>query len=87
MSNGSHHAKGQHHERDVPVPAMPGAGLVVSQTEFRLGGLERILDRPAPPFHSHQRLNRSASRAPGGEERELSIVQAATDQKPPCPHA
>ena len=80
MPDGRHHGKGQHHERDVPVPAMPGAGLVVRQTQFRLGGLERILDRPAPPFHRHQRLDRGASRAPGREEGEFPIREAAATQ-------
>src|SRR3954468_14442387 len=44
------HGKGQHDQRDVPVPSMPGAGLVVVQPELVLGGLEGILDRPAVPL-------------------------------------
>ena len=61
------HREGQHHQADVPVPAMPGAGLVVVQTQFGLAGLERFLDRPAPPLDLNQGLERRASRAPGGE--------------------
>jgi hypothetical protein len=53
VAHGRHHREGQHHERDVPVPAMPGPGLVVSQTEFGLGGLERILNGPAPPLNGN----------------------------------
>jgi hypothetical protein len=41
--------EGQHHQRDVGVPAMPGAGLVVVEAELVLGGLEAVLDRPARP--------------------------------------
>ena len=57
MPDRSHHREGQHHERDVPVPAMPGAGLVVSQPELCLGGLESILDRPASPLDRNERLD------------------------------
>src|SRR3954469_19797290 len=58
------HGKGQHHQRDMPVPAMPGAGLVVSKPEFGLGGLERVFDGPAPPLDRYQLLDRRARRAP-----------------------
>ena len=34
----------------MAVPAMPGAGLVVVETEFVLGGLETVLDRPSMAF-------------------------------------
>ena len=44
------HREGQHHQADVPVAAMPGACLVVVQTQFGLAGLESFLDRPAPPL-------------------------------------
>src|SRR3712207_190342 len=65
---------------------MPGAGLIVSKPEFCLSGLEGILDRPALPFHSHQRGDRCAGRAPGREEGEVPISKAAADQEPPRPH-
>src|SRR3954466_9542085 len=41
--------KGEHDERDVTVPAVPGAGLVVVEAEFGLRGLESVLDSPAVP--------------------------------------
>ena len=63
-------AEGQHHQRDVPVPAMPGAGLVVIEADLVLGGLERVLDRPAPPLDGHQGLDRRADRTPGREVGE-----------------
>ena len=55
------HGEGQHHQRDMPVPAMPGPALVVGQPEFRLGGLKRVLNGPAPPLHGHKHLDRCAT--------------------------
>src|SRR3712207_7528382 len=60
---------------------MPGAGLVVSKPKLGFGGLERILDRPAPPLDGDEDLNRRAGRAPRREEGELAVGQAAADQK------
>ena len=47
MLDGSHHGKGEHDERDVTMPAVPGSGFVVVEPELVFGGLEAILDRPA----------------------------------------
>jgi hypothetical protein len=71
----------------MSMPAVPGAGLVVGQAEFGLGGFERILDRPAPALHPHQPVPGRASRAPGREERQIVIREAAPDQQAPRPHA
>src|SRR3954453_23994138 len=49
------HGEGEHHQRDVPVPAVPAAGLVVVEPELVLGGLERVLDRPAASLNLDQR--------------------------------
>jgi hypothetical protein len=32
-----HHGEGEHDKRDMPVPAMPGAGFVVIEAELVLG--------------------------------------------------
>src|SRR3954469_17575905 len=56
--------KGQHHQRDMAVPA---ARLVVVEPELVLGGLERVLDRPAPALDTDQQLERGTGRAPSGE--------------------
>src|SRR4051812_16293497 len=50
-ADGRHHGKGQHDERNVPMPAMPGTGLVVIETEFVFGRLEAVLYGPALSFH------------------------------------
>ena len=36
MPNGSHHGEGEHNERDVTMPAMPGSGFVVVEPELVL---------------------------------------------------
>src|SRR5215213_2517318 len=53
IADSRHHGEGQHDQRDVSVPAVPRARLVVVKTEFRLGGLESVLDGPAPPLDGH----------------------------------
>lgn len=47
---------------------MPGAGLVVVEAEFILGGLEAVLDGPAMSFQPNKGFNGRAGRAPGREE-------------------
>lgn len=69
------------------MPAMPGAGLVVVETEFVLGGLEAVFDRPAMPFHRHERFDGCADRTPGREEGEIAIGDIAADQQSTCPDA
>src|SRR6476659_5829125 len=46
MLDGSHHGEGEHDERDVTMPAVPGSGFVVVEPELGFGCLEAILDRP-----------------------------------------
>lgn len=67
------HGKREHDERDVPVPAVPASRLIVIKPELGLGGLERVLDRPARALDLHKRLDASAGRAPSGEEGKLLI--------------
>ena len=37
MLDGSHHGKGEHDERDVTMPAVPGSGFVVVEPELVFG--------------------------------------------------
>lgn len=39
----------QHYQADLPMQAVPGAGLVMIEPEFDLGGLVGFLDAPTPP--------------------------------------
>ena len=62
---------GQHGERDVAVPAGPGADLVLVEADLALGGLEAGLDRPARAGHLHQVGERGAVGGVGQVEGEL----------------
>src|SRR5271165_248123 len=67
------------------MPAMPGSALVVIEAELVFGSLKTILDRPAMAFDRDQRFNGCSCWAPGGEEGEVIIGDATTDQQTACP--
>ena len=52
MPNGGHHGEGEHDERDVAMPAVPGAGLVVVEAQLVFCGLKAIFDRPTMSLRS-----------------------------------
>src|SRR5271154_7004084 len=89
MLDGSHHGEGEHDERDVTMPAVPGSGFVVVEPELVFGCLEAILDRPAMALNADQGLDRSPCRTPGGEVGEIAVgditpdQQACTGRQPP----
>ena len=66
---------------------MPGTGFVVVETEFVLGGLEAVFDRPTMPFHPDQCFDRGALRALCREESHIAVGDVAADQKAACPDA
>ena len=80
MADHRHHGKGEHHHRHVAMPAMPGSALVVIEAELVFGSLKTVLDRPAMAFDRDQRFDGRSCRAPGGEEGEVIIGDATTDQ-------
>src|SRR3954452_7800257 len=79
LADHGQHGEGEHHQRDVPVPAVPAAGLVVIEPELVLGGLEAVLDRPAVPFEGGQGLDRGPGRAPGRKEGEIAVGDGTAD--------
>ena len=81
MTDDGHHGKGEHDQRDMPMPAVPRAGFVVIETEFVLGGFEAVLDGPAMTFHRHELFYGRALGAPSGEEGEIAIGNVAADEK------
>ena len=85
MPDCCHHGKGEHDKRDMAMPAMPGAGLVMVEPQFILGRLETILDRPAMTLDHDQGFDASSNRTPSGEEREVPISDVAADQQAPRP--
>ena len=80
MLDGSHHGEGEHDERDVTMPAMPGSGFVVVEPELVLGSLKAVLDRPAMALDADQGLDRSPCRTPGGEVGEIAVGDITPDQ-------
>src|ERR1700681_4229449 len=85
MADHRHHGKGEHHHGPVAMPAMPGSALVVIEAELVLGGFKTVLDRPAMAFDRDQRFDGCSCRAPSGEEGEVIIGDATTDQKTAWP--
>src|SRR5271166_1090431 len=85
MLDGGHHGEGEHDERDVTMPAVPGSGFVVVEPELVFGGLEAVLDRPAMALDADQSLDRSPCRTPGGEVGEIAVGDITPDQQAPCP--
>ena len=79
--DGRHHGEGEHDERDVAMPTMPGAGLIVVEPQFVFGGLETIFDRPTMSLDRDEGFDACSSRTPGGEERQVTISDVAADQE------
>jgi hypothetical protein len=79
------HGEGEHDQRDMPVPAMPRARLVVIEPEFVLGRLEAIFNGPAMAFDRYQFLYGRALGTPSGEEGQIAIGYVAADQQTSCP--
>jgi hypothetical protein len=75
-----HHGEGEHDERHMASPAMPGAGLVMIEAEFVLGGLETILDRPAASLDFYQRFDGCSERRPGSEEGEFAVGDVTANE-------
>ncbi len=80
MADHRHHGEGEHNQRHVTMPAMPGTALVGIEAELVFGSLKTVLDRPAMAFDCDQRFDACSCRAPGGEEGEVIIGDATTDQ-------
>ena len=85
MTDDGHHGEGEHDQRNVTVPAMPGAGFVVIEAEFVLGGFETVLDGPAMSFDRYQLLYGRVLGTPCGKESEIIVGNVAADQQTPRP--
>ena len=80
MADRRHHGEGEHHQGNVAMPPMPGSALVVIEPELVFRGFKAVLDRPSVAFDSDERFNSCSCWAPSGEEGEVIIGDAATDQ-------
>ncbi len=77
-----HHGERQRHQGHMTVPAVPGTALVVIEAELGLGGLEAVLDRPAPALGLDQRLDGRTDRAPCQGERMRASWKPAWNSNP-----
>ena len=80
MADHRHHGEGEHDHGNVTMPAMPGSALVMIEPELAFCGFKAVLDRPSMAFYRDQRFNGCSRWAPGGEEGEIAIGDATTDQ-------
>ena len=87
MSDCGHHGKGEHGHGNVTMPAMPRSALVVIEPEFVFRGLETVLDRPPMAFDGDQRFDGRCRRTPGGEEGQIAVGDATTDQQTTRPQS
>ncbi len=80
MSDHCHHGKGEHCQRDMAVPAMPGAGFIMVEAEFVLGGLETVFDRPAMSFDMNESVHACSCGTPRGEEGEIAVSNVTSNE-------
>src|ERR1700686_2450028 len=80
MADHRHHGEGEHHQRDVAMPPMPGSALVVIESELVFRGLKTVLNRPPMAFDCHQRFDGCCGWTPGGEEGKVPIGDMTSDQ-------
>src|SRR5580704_15944833 len=81
MADHRHHGEGEHHQRDVAMPPMPGSALVVIESELIFRGLKTVLNRPSMAFDCHQRFDGCCGWTPGGEEGKVPIGDMTSDQQ------
>src|SRR5882672_10209253 len=88
MADHRHHGEGEHHQRNVAMPPMPGSALVVIEPELVFRGLKTVLDCPPMAFDRHQRFDGCCRWTPGGEEGEIApIMQPRSFGPVPCRQA
>src|SRR4051812_11067193 len=70
----------------MPVPAVPGADLVIRQADLLLGDLEALLDGPAPSGDTGESGQAGIGRAEDHVIGELvRLARMATDEQPVIP--
>ena len=87
MADPRHHCEGEHDERYMTVPSVPGSGFVMIEPEFVLCGFETVFNSPPIPLDCHQGLRRRSGRAPDCEEGHVAIGDGPPDQQASSPKA
>ena len=83
MADHHQHGEGEHHQRDMAMPAVPAPGLVVGEAQLGFRGLERVFDRPPPALDLDQDLQGRAGRTPC-REGHPAVTETAPDQQAAC---
>jgi hypothetical protein len=71
---------GEHGEGDMPVPGVPGADLVVIESDFILGGSEALFDGPARSGDVDELCESGVVWVVAVVEREFTAVDGSSDQ-------
>ena len=71
---------GEHGEGDMSVPGVPGADLVIIESEFVLAGSEAFLDGPACAGHADEFSESGMVGVIAAVERKFTVVDGPTDQ-------
>src|SRR5664280_1033596 len=71
---------GEYGEGDMSVPGVPGADLVVVESNLILGGSETFFDGPARPRHVDEFSVAGVARVVAVVESELSVIDGSADQ-------
>ena len=79
------HGEGCHDERDVAIPTVPGAGLVVVEAKLVPGGPEAVLDRPAMALGLHERVDPGSRRTCPTPWQVQGPVDEGVPRKPSKP--
>jgi hypothetical protein len=72
----------QHRERGVAIPSLVLTHLIVIQPYLAFGGLQALLNRPAPSRNRHQYLHTRARRGEGEIIGQLFVVVSRIERSP-----
>jgi hypothetical protein len=73
---------GEHGEGDMSMPGVPGADLVVVESDFVFAGSETFFDGPARPGHVDEFSDACVVWVVAVVESEFTVVDGSADQVP-----
>ena len=71
---------GEHGEGDMSMPGVPGADLVVVESDFVFAGSEAFFDGPARPGHADELCESCVVGVVAVVESEFTVVDGSADQ-------
>src|SRR5258705_5778024 len=81
MADGGHHGEGEHDERHMPMPSVPGACFIMVEAQFVLGRLEAVLDRPAVALDTDKSFDGGCGWRPCRKESQIAVGNVLPDPK------